>query len=137
MKWNAAADNVGIGRYDIYANGAKLYSTTNLYFIVGNLDSLTQYTFTVKAIDKAGNASPASNQIIGYTHRQGLNYKYYHGSYSNLPNFNTPYAGKNRRDGYRYVRSGDKNTGRQLCIHVDRRDIHSCNCKLYFRNTVG
>jgi hypothetical protein len=42
----------------------------------------------VKAVDKAGNVSTNSNQVIAYTHRQGLNYKYYHGSYSNLPNFN-------------------------------------------------
>jgi hypothetical protein len=88
LRWKAATDNVGIGRYDIFANGVKLYSTANLYFTVGNLDSLKSYTFVIKAIDKAGNASPASNQVIGYTHRQGLNYKYYHGSYSTLPNFN-------------------------------------------------
>lgn len=88
LRWNAASDNVGIQRYDIYANGTKLYSTANLSFTVGNLDSLKSYTFIVKAIDKAGNSSPASNQVIGYTHRQGLNYKYYHGSFSTLPNFN-------------------------------------------------
>jgi hypothetical protein len=89
LRWKAASDNAGIGRYDIYANGTKLYSTTNLQFTVGNLDSLKSYTFVIKAIDKAGNASSGSNQVIGYTHRQGLNYKYYHGSYSTLPNFNT------------------------------------------------
>jgi pimeloyl-ACP methyl ester carboxylesterase len=88
LRWNAASDNVGIARYDIYANNQKMYSTTNLSFTVGNLDSLVPYTFYVKAVDKAGNVSPSSNQVIGYTHRQGLNYKYYNGSYSNLPNFN-------------------------------------------------
>ncbi len=88
LKWKAATDNAGIGRYDIYVNGIKQYSTTNTAFTVGNLDSLTSYTFVVKAVDKAGNVSPSSNQVFGFTHRQGLNYKYYHGSYSNLPNFN-------------------------------------------------
>lgn len=88
LAWQQASDNVGIGRYDIYANGQKLYSTTGLSFTVANLDSLTSYAFYVKAVDKAGNESPNSNQIIGFTHRQGLNYKYYIGSYSNLPNFN-------------------------------------------------
>ena len=88
LRWKAASDNAAIGRYDIYANGAKLYSTTNLYFTIGNLDSLKSYTFVVKAVDKAGNTSPSSNQVIGYTHRQGLNYKYYQGTYSTLPNFN-------------------------------------------------
>lgn len=89
LKWKGASDNTGIQRYDIYANGVKLYSTTNLSFVVANLDSLTSYSFTVKAIDKAGNESAPSNQVIGFTHRQGLNYKYYHGSYSNLPDFNS------------------------------------------------
>lgn len=89
LRWNAATDNGGIGRYDIYANGSKLYSTTNLFFTVGNLDSLTSYTFTIKAVDKGGNVSPSSNQVIAYTHRQGLNYKYYHGAYNNLPDFNS------------------------------------------------
>jgi chitodextrinase len=88
LRWKAALDNAAIGRYDIYANGAKLYSTANLSFTVGNLDSLNSYTFVVKAVDKAGNVSPSSNQVIAYTHRQGLNYKYYNGSYSTLPNFN-------------------------------------------------
>jgi hypothetical protein len=88
LRWQAATDNVGIGRYDIYANGQKMYSTTGLSFTVGNLDSLVPYTFFVKAVDKAGNQSTNSNQVIAYTHKQGLNYKYYNGSYSNLPNFN-------------------------------------------------
>lgn len=88
LRWKAATDNAAIGRYDIYANAAKLYSTTNLYFTVGNLDSLKSYTFFVKAVDKAGNVSPASNQVIAFTHRQGLNYKYYQGTYTVLPNFN-------------------------------------------------
>lgn len=88
LRWKASTDNVGIERYDIYANGQKLYSTDNLYFTVANLDSLTTYDFYVKAVDRAGNESPNSNQVSGYTHRQGLNYKYYHGSFNNLPNFN-------------------------------------------------
>ncbi|MBO9572422.1 MAG: hypothetical protein J7497_09470, partial [Chitinophagaceae bacterium] len=88
LRWAAATDNSGISRYDIYANGQKLYSTPNLTFVVANLDSLVTYSFYVKAVDKAGNQSVNSNQINGFTHRQGLNYKYYNGSYSTLPNFN-------------------------------------------------
>src|SRR5690606_22308882 len=88
LRWKASTDNIGVTRYDIYANGTKMYSTTGLSFVVGNLDSLTSYTFVVKAVDKAGNVSTSSNQVVGYTHRQGLNYKYYNGTYNNLPNFN-------------------------------------------------
>ena len=89
LRWQAGTDNVGINRYDIYVNGTKTYSTANLSFTVANLDSLTSYNFTVQAVDKANNSSPNSNQVTGYTHRQGMNYRYVNGSYANLPNFNS------------------------------------------------
>jgi poly(3-hydroxybutyrate) depolymerase len=86
LKWTASPET-DIKRYDIYANGSKIYSTTATIFNVINLDSLKSFAFTVRAVDNAGNVSPASNQVTGYTHRQGINYKYYTGSWSTLPNF--------------------------------------------------
>jgi large repetitive protein len=51
---------------------------------------LKSYTYTVRQVDASGNTSQPSNQAVGYTHRQGLNYKYYHGTnWNNLPNFNS------------------------------------------------
>lgn len=88
LRWNTSTDNVGVVRYDVYSNNQKLYSTKQNSVTVFGLDSLTNYTFFVKAIDAAGNESAPSSQVIGYTHRQGLNYKYYHGEWSTLPNFN-------------------------------------------------
>ncbi len=87
LAWNASTDNVGVVRYDIFANGAKVGSTTGISYTVNNLDSLTTYAMTVKAFDLANNASPASSQVSAYTHRQGLNFKYYTGTWSQLPNF--------------------------------------------------
>lgn len=91
LKWNASTDADGIKRYDIYANGVKMFSTTATTFNVNNLDSLKSYAFTVKAIDNNNNESPASNQVTGYTHRQGINYKYYTTllTWISLPNFNS------------------------------------------------
>ncbi len=86
LKWTASAD-ADIKRYDIYANGAKLFSTTATTFNVINLDSLNFYAFVVKAIDNTGNSSAASSQLTGFTHRQGLNYAYYTGAWSMLPDF--------------------------------------------------
>jgi chitodextrinase/poly(3-hydroxybutyrate) depolymerase len=77
LSWNAATDNGGIKRYDIYVNGVKLYSTTGTRFNVTRLDSLKSYTFVVKAVDNSENASAPSNQVTAFTHRQGLNYRYY------------------------------------------------------------
>jgi hypothetical protein len=91
LKWGASTDADGIKRYDIYANGAKMFSTTATTFNVVNLDSLKSYTFTVKAVDNNNNESPASNQVTAYTHRQGINYKYYTSllGWTSLPNFNS------------------------------------------------
>ncbi len=89
LSWTAATDNGAIARYDIYANGVKMYSTTNTSITVFGLTPNTYYTFYVKAVDKGGNESNPSNQVMGYTHQQGLNYAYYEGNWDNLPNFNS------------------------------------------------
>ena len=90
LKWTASTDNGSIKRYDIYANNVKVFSTNATTFNVFNLDSLTSYNFVVRAIDNNDNVSPASNQVTGFTHRQGLNYKYYTSptTWQILPNFN-------------------------------------------------
>jgi predicted esterase len=86
LKWTASPEP-DIKRYDIYANGTKMFSTTATTFNVINLDSLKSYAFTIKAVDNSGNVSPSSNQVTGYTHRQGINYKYYTGTWTTLPDF--------------------------------------------------
>ena len=90
LKWTASTDNGSIKRYDIYANNVKVFSTNATAFNVFNLDSLTSYTFVIRAIDNNDNVSPPSNQVTGYTHQQGLNYRYYTTttSWQILPNFN-------------------------------------------------
>lgn len=87
LRWKPSTDNVGVIRYDVFADDKKLYSTKNTEVTVFGLDSLRTYRFIVKAIDAAGNVSAPSNQVIGNTHRQGLDYKYYNGTWTNLPNF--------------------------------------------------
>ncbi len=89
LAWNPSKDNAGIKRYDIYVDGKKLYSSRVNYFTVTGLDPLKFYQFTVKGIDTVGNESPFSNQVAGFTHDQGTNYKYYNGSWSQLPDFNS------------------------------------------------
>ncbi|MBL7698840.1 MAG: fibronectin type III domain-containing protein [Chitinophagaceae bacterium] len=86
MRWSSSS---GTSRYDIYINGVKTYSTEGTSYTVRNLDSLTTYVFTIKAVDAAGNVSAPSAQLVAFTHRQGLNYKYVTGQFSTLPNFNT------------------------------------------------
>lgn len=88
LAWHPSIDNAAIKRYDIYVDGKKLYSSRTNSFTVAGLDSLKYYSFTVKGIDTVGNESPFSNQIAGFTHRQGVSYKYYNGVWTKLPDFN-------------------------------------------------
>ena len=88
LRWFPSTDNIGIKRYDIYINNVKHYSTTSTDFTANNLDPDKWYAFTVRAVDLSGNLSAPSPQVMGYTHRQGLNYKYYDGTFSTLPDFN-------------------------------------------------
>ncbi|MBL7696626.1 MAG: fibronectin type III domain-containing protein [Chitinophagaceae bacterium] len=63
LTWKVATDNEQVARYDIYVNGVKTYSVPESGFTATGLDSLIPYTFVVKAVDAAGNVSPASNQV--------------------------------------------------------------------------
>lgn len=89
VTWTASTDDVGVDKYDIYLNGAKTYTTTETNFTIANLDSGQVYTIVVKARDAVGNFSPSSNQVTVNTGLapNSISYKYYQGSWSNLPNF--------------------------------------------------
>ena len=89
LAWDEATDDVGVYKYDVYVNGVKAYITSNTSVTVSNLTTLQTYGFYVKARDLAGNQSPQSNQVSGTAALQGLNYKYYHGDWNALPDFNT------------------------------------------------
>lgn len=65
LSWNASTDNVGVTGYRIYRGGnlAASVSGATLNHTVAGLSADTVYTFTVKAIDAAGNESAASNAV--------------------------------------------------------------------------
>ncbi|HTI09474.1 MAG TPA: PA14 domain-containing protein [Puia sp.] len=93
--WDAATDDVAVTGYDIYVNGNKAYSVGNVdTFQVNNLVNGQTYTFTVKAKDFAGNISVFSNQLAVAVGFSGLNYEYFEGIWTTLPDFNslTPLA---------------------------------------------
>jgi len=65
LTWTASTDNVGVTRYEVY-KGTTLVGTTAgnvTSFTVTGLVASTNYTYTVKAKDAAGNTSPSSNSI--------------------------------------------------------------------------
>ncbi|MBS1601183.1 MAG: fibronectin type III domain-containing protein, partial [Bacteroidetes bacterium] len=89
LVWSASTDDVGVTAYDIYVNGnltASVAGNVTAYQACNLVDGRT-YSFAVRARDGAGNASPFSNQWVGVPSLTGINWKYYQGSWTSLPNF--------------------------------------------------
>ncbi|AEI38977.1 hypothetical protein KNP414_00352 [Paenibacillus mucilaginosus KNP414] len=63
LSWKAATDNIGVTGYDIYSGATKLATVTGTTHVVTGLAPAAAYSFTVKALDAAGNASPASSPL--------------------------------------------------------------------------
>jgi chitodextrinase len=61
LRWTAATDNVGIAEYRVYRGSTLVGTTTQRHFLDRNLRAKTKYTYSVVAVDKAGNTttSPA------------------------------------------------------------------------------
>jgi len=57
LSWNASTDDVGVGGYGVYREGALVSSTSGTSYTVGGLACGTSYTFSVDAYDAAGNRS--------------------------------------------------------------------------------
>jgi len=85
LNWTAPSDNVGVVEYLVYLNGnVEGYSRTNSY-TASLLEPATEYTFTVTALDAAGNesghsasASATTNAYAGAAdlfNPKGLEYK--------------------------------------------------------------
>jgi predicted esterase len=91
LSWTASTDNVRVTGYDIYVNGAKAYTVASniLSAVTYGLTERQLYNFYVVAKDSAGNNSAASNQVTAAAINKGIGYKYYEGTWSVLPNFNT------------------------------------------------
>ncbi|EPY03824.1 chitin-binding domain 3 protein [Paenibacillus alvei TS-15] len=65
LMWNASSDNVGVTGYQVF-RGTTLIATVSgstVEYLVTGLTANTSYSFTVKAIDAAGNVSSASNVL--------------------------------------------------------------------------
>ncbi len=60
LAWMASTDNVGVTGYRVYRGGTSLGTVTSLQYSATGLTPSTLYSFTVVAVDAAGNASPAS-----------------------------------------------------------------------------
>lgn len=60
LAWSAATDNAGVVGYRVYRGSTQIGAPAGTSFIDTGLDASTSYTYTVKAVDAAGNLSGAS-----------------------------------------------------------------------------
>ena len=63
ISWSASTDNVGVTGYEVYRNGSLVSTVTTTSYSATGLSASTQYAFTVKAKDAAGNISSASSTL--------------------------------------------------------------------------
>lgn len=62
--WQAGTDNIGVSKYEVYRNGAYLADTgTTCQFTDAGLLKDTNYSYSLKSVDGAGNKSAQSNTI--------------------------------------------------------------------------
>jgi hypothetical protein len=61
LSWSPASDNVGIDGYRVYRDGTQLFQTIGLYYTDPSPVAGTTPTYTVRAVDAAGNLGPSSN----------------------------------------------------------------------------
>ncbi|WP_434163612.1 lytic polysaccharide monooxygenase [Bacillus thuringiensis] len=63
LTWNSSTDNVGVKEYQIFRNGEMIDTVPGTHFIDKKLQPSTEYSYTVKAIDAAGNVSKESTAL--------------------------------------------------------------------------
>jgi parallel beta-helix repeat protein len=61
LSWAAATDNVAVTGYNVYRDGAKVASVSSANWKDTAVTPATTYTYTVAAVDAAGNESGRSN----------------------------------------------------------------------------
>jgi Fibronectin type III domain len=63
LSWNASTDNVGVTGYNIYRDGAKVGTSPNTSYVDTGLTPDATYSYSITAVDAAGNESPKSTAI--------------------------------------------------------------------------
>ena len=73
LSWSASSDNVGVTGYRVFRNGTQVGTPAAPAFQDLGLAPSTTYSYTVAAVDAAGNVSPQSNTASATTSSSGGN----------------------------------------------------------------
>ncbi len=63
LTWDVSTDNIGVAEYYVLQDGVIVDTVTETSLLMTELSPETEYVFTVKAADAAGNISEASNAV--------------------------------------------------------------------------
>jgi chitodextrinase len=63
LTWNASTDNVGVTGYNVYSGSTLIGTVTGTSANITGLTASTTYSFSVYAVDAAGNVSASSNVV--------------------------------------------------------------------------
>ncbi|CAL9557164.1 hypothetical protein SUDANB106_04575 [Streptomyces sp. enrichment culture] len=63
LSWTAATDDKGVSNYDVFRGGSKVATVTGTTYTDTGLTPGTEYTYSVKARDTAGQIGPASGTV--------------------------------------------------------------------------
>ena len=67
LSWAPSSDNIGVASYRIFRNGTQVGTSTGTSFTDTGLDNNTTYSYTVVAVDFAGNVSSPSAPVNATT----------------------------------------------------------------------
>lgn len=63
LSWTASTDNVGVTSYRVSRDGTVIGTSTSTHYTDSSVLAGTTYSYTVSALDAAGNVSPPSNTV--------------------------------------------------------------------------
>lgn len=69
LTWRASIDNVGVVGYRIFRNGKQIATVTSTSYVDPGVYAGYLYKYVVRAYDRAGNISAASNMVQLYTNK--------------------------------------------------------------------
>jgi chitodextrinase len=64
LTWSASSDDVGVSGYTVFKDGSSIASAGSTSALISGLSPNTSYSFTVKALDSAGNSSSSSSALV-------------------------------------------------------------------------
>ncbi|TYP99136.1 putative secreted protein (Por secretion system target) [Tenacibaculum adriaticum] len=67
VSWNPSSDNVGVIAYEVFVDGISNITTGGTSIVINGLEASTNYSFTVRAKDAAGNTSAQSSSTEATT----------------------------------------------------------------------